>query len=217
MLERSRPIAETHNRFESGPFAGLLRGHYRVGQIDPPWRFFTWSPRGRGKCPDQHYHCEELEKLKALPIGELMAADAWVFLWVIQTHFPAALELLSAWGFEYKTVGFVWVKMPKQWRPDEIPLRLRPRTGLGYYTRSNSEQCWIASRGDGVKRQDRGVDQVIYAAIREHSRKPDEVARRIDRLVGDVPRIELFAREQRPGWAAWGDQIQLNLFGGGNQ
>jgi N6-adenosine-specific RNA methylase IME4 len=112
-------------------------------------------------------------------------------------------------GFECKTVGFVWVKMPKYWSADQLPLRVRPKMGCGYYTRANSEQCWIARRGKGVKRRSNRVEQVVYAPVREHSRKPDEVPRRIDQLVGDVPRIELFAREQRPGWVAWGDQINL--------
>jgi N6-adenosine-specific RNA methylase IME4 len=85
--------------------------------------------------------------------------------------------------------------------------------GCGYYTRANSEQCWIARRGKGCKRIDRSVDQVIHAPVREHSRKPDEMYARIERLFGDVPRIELFAREQRSGWSAWGDQLHLNLFG----
>jgi N6-adenosine-specific RNA methylase IME4 len=196
-------------------FAGLRRRYYRVAHIDPGWRFRTWSPRGRGKCADRHYRCEELDRLKALPVSELMAPDAVLFLWVIQTHLPVAHELLEAWGFEYKTVGFVWVKMPKHWSPDQLPLRIRPKMGMGYYSRSGTEQCWIARRGKGCKRLDRRVDQVIYAPVREHSRKPDEASVRIERLFGDVPRIELFAREQRPGWRAWGDQVQFNLFGGG--
>src|SRR5262249_7911170 len=122
-----------------------------------------------------------------------------------------ALRVLEAWGFEYRTVAFVWLKMPALWREGLFPLRIRPRIGLGYHTRSGSEQCWLALRGKGYKRQSMAVEQVLFAPIREHSRKPEEVARRIDLLIGDIPRIELFAREQRPGWSAWGDQ--LNLFG----
>jgi N6-adenosine-specific RNA methylase IME4 len=79
--------------------------------------------------------------------------------------------------------------------------------GLGYHTRSGTEQCWLAIRGHGYKRQAMDVEQAVFAPVREHSRKPDEVIERIERLVGDVPRIELFAREQRPGWTAWGNEI----------
>jgi N6-adenosine-specific RNA methylase IME4 len=196
-------------RFKSGAFVGLPRGYFRVALIDPAWKFRAWSPRGRGKSADRHYRCEELDEIIAHPVPELMADDALLFLWVVQTHFPQALMLLEAWGFECKTVGFVWVKMPKYWSADQLPLRVRPKMGCGYYTRANSEQCWIARRGKGVKRRSNRVEQVVYAPVREHSRKPDEVPRRIDQLVGDVPRIELFAREQRPGWVAWGDQINL--------
>jgi N6-adenosine-specific RNA methylase IME4 len=207
-------LDQTHTRFESGPFAGLPRGHYRVALADPGWKFRTWSPRGEGKSAGRHYRCEELEQIMLLPVGELMAPDSVLFLCVVQTHFPAAMQVIEAWGFEFKSVGFVWVKMPKRWNMDQFPLRIRPKMGCGYYSRANSEQCWIARRGKGCKRLDRGVDQVIYAPVREHSRKPDEMYARIERLFGDVPRIELYAREQRPGWSAWGDQVQLNLFGG---
>jgi N6-adenosine-specific RNA methylase IME4 len=84
--------------------------------------------------------------------------------------------------------------------------------GMGYHTRSGSEQCWLALRGKGYRRQNRAVEQIVFAPVREHSRKPDEVAARIDRLVGDVPRIELFARAQRAGWAAFGSEV--GKFGG---
>jgi N6-adenosine-specific RNA methylase IME4 len=152
-----------------------------------------------------------------LPVVKLMASDAVLFLCVVQTHLPAAMQVIEAWDFEYKTVGFDWIKMPKRWGADQLPLRMRPKMGCGYYTRANSEQCWIARRGRGCKRLDKGIDQVVYASVREHSRKPDEMYARIERLFGDVPPIELYAREQRPGWSAWGDQVQLNLFGGGGQ
>jgi N6-adenosine-specific RNA methylase IME4 len=98
--------------------------------------------------------------------------------------------------------------MPKLWSEGLFPLRIRPRMGLGYHTRSGTEQCWLATRGKGYKRQSMAVEQVVFAPIREHLRKPDEVANRIDRLVGDAPRIEL-PRAQRPGWTAWGDQVGL--------
>jgi N6-adenosine-specific RNA methylase IME4 len=207
-------LDQTHTLFESGPFAGLPRGYYRVALIDPPWTFHAWSHRGEGKSASRHYRCEELEQIMSLPVGELMAPDSVLFLCVVQTHLLAAMQVIEAWGFEFKSIGFVWVKMPKRWGADQVPLRIRPRMGCGYYTRANSEQCWIARRGKGCKRLDRGIDQVIYAPVREHSRKPDEMYARIERLFGDVPRIELYAREQRPGWSAWGDQVQLNLFGG---
>jgi N6-adenosine-specific RNA methylase IME4 len=197
-------------QFETGPFAGLLRGYFRILFADPGWRFRTWSPRGRSKCADRYYRCEELEQIKSLPVAELMAPDSILFLCVVQTHLPAALQVIEAWGFEFKSVPFIWVKMPKGWSADQVPLRIRPKMGQGYYTRANAELCFIARRGKGCQR----LDKVFHAAVREHSRKPDEMFACIERLFGnDVPRIELYAREQRPGWAAWGDQLQLNMFG----
>jgi N6-adenosine-specific RNA methylase IME4 len=201
-------------RFESGPFAGLPRGYFRIALIDPPWTFHAWSHRGEGKGACQHYRCQSLEEIIALPVDQLMAADAAVFLWVVQPMFPEALRVITAWNFEYRTKAFVWIKMPKRWNANHLPLRIRPRMGLGYHTRSGTEDCWLALRGKGYRRQSMGVEQVVYAPIREHSRKPDEVRVRIDQRVGGIPRIELFAREQAPGWNAWGDELQLNLFGG---
>jgi len=209
-------LDQLHTCFECGPFAGLPRGHFRIGYIDPPWTFHAWSHRGEGKGACQHYRCQTLDDIIALPVSELMAPDAPIFLWSIQSMYPEALRVIDAWGFTYRTVAFVWIKMPKTWSEDYLfALRIRPRMGLGFHTRAQSEACWLATRGRGYKRQDKAVEQVVFAPTREHSRKPDEVARRIDRLVGDVPRIELFAREQRPGWVAWGDEV--GLFAGGAQ
>jgi N6-adenosine-specific RNA methylase IME4 len=199
--------------FECGPFAGLPRGYYCIGHIDPPWTFHAWSHRGEGKGACQHYCCQSLDDIIALPVDELMAPDAALFFWTIQPMLPEALRIIETWGFTFRAIAFVWIKMPQKWSEHQFPLRIRPRLGLGYHTRSGSECCWLATRGKGYKRQSMAVEQVIFAPIREHSRKPDEVAHRIDRLVGDVPRIELFARQQRPGWATWGDEI--NKFGDG--
>lgn len=200
-------LDQLRSHFECGPLVGLPRGHFHVAHIDPPWTFHAWSHRGEGKGACQHYSCQSLEDIIALPVDQLMAPDAAIFLWTVQPMYPEAMRVIEAWGFAFRTVAFVWIKMPHKWSPDQQPLRIRPRMGLGYHTRSGSEACWLATRGKGYKRQSMGVEQVVFAPLREHSRKPDEVAHRIDRLVGDVPRIELFAREQRPGWVVWGDEV----------
>jgi N6-adenosine-specific RNA methylase IME4 len=195
--------------FTSGPFVGLPQQHFRIGYVDPPWNFHAWSHRGEGKGACQHYQCQDLDTLKALPIGDLMAPDSALFCWVVQPMLPEALQVLAAWGFSFRTVAFVWIKMPASWSEHQLPLRIRPRMGLGYHTRSGSEQCWLAIRGRGYKRQSMGIEQVVHAPVREHSRKPDEVAARIEQLVGSVPRIELFARQQRSDWVAWGNEANL--------
>jgi N6-adenosine-specific RNA methylase IME4 len=187
------------------PFHGLPRGGFRVLYADPPWRFKAWSHRGEGKGATQHYPCMSLEEICALPVAELAADDAALFLWVVQPMLPEAERVIKAWGFTFKTVAFVWIKMPPSWTP-ESP-RHEPRLGLGYHTRSGAEQCWLAVRGRGYRRQAQGVPQVLHAPIRRHSQKPDEIATRIERLVGDVPRVELFARGRRDGWRRWGNEI----------
>jgi len=201
-------LDQLHSSFECGPFVGLPRGYFRIAHIDPPWTFHAWSHRGEGKGACQHYRCQSLEDIIALPIDQLMAPDAAIFLWVVQPMYPEAMRVLDAWGFTYRTAAFVWIKMPQRWSEDQLPLRIRPRMGLGYHTRSGSEHCWLATRGKGYKRQSMAIEQVMFA--------PDEVARRINRLVGDVPRIELFAREQRPNWVCWGDQVGKFSTGGGS-
>lgn|SRR5262249_27863973 len=153
-------LDQSHRRFESGPFVGLPRGHYRVALIDPPSRFQAWSHRGEGKSPFRYYCCQSLEEISTLPVDQLMAADSVVFLWVVQTMLPEALHVLEAWDFKFKTVAFVWNKMPKRWSEDQLPLRIRPRKSLGHHTRSGSEQCWLAARGLGYERQSRNVGKL---------------------------------------------------------
>jgi N6-adenosine-specific RNA methylase IME4 len=170
---------------------------------DPPWRFATWSGEravsARAQAGDP-YPTMTLADLRAMRIGEALAArDAVLFLWVVDAHFAEAWSLLRAWGFAYKTVAFVWVKTTLDGRS--------PKMGMGKWRRGESEQCWLATRGrPRVLAHD--VRQVIVAPLREHSRKPDEQYARIERLAAG-PRIELFARERRRGWAARGDQTDL--------
>ena len=199
--------------FTTGPFVDLPRGHFNCAHIDLPWSFATWSHRGQGKGASQHYQTSSFDRLAALPVPQLVAPDAVLFFWVVQPLLPEAMQILAHWGFTFKTVAFYWVKMPAKWT--EASGRVRPRLSLGYHTRSGAEQCWLAVRGRGYKRQSQGVEQVIHAPIREHSRKPDQAAERIELLVGDVPKIELFARTQRPGWTAWGNEV--DRFDGGGR
>jgi N6-adenosine-specific RNA methylase IME4 len=137
-----------------------------------------------------------LEQIKALPVAEIAAPDAALFLWAIDSMLPAAFEVIEAWGFTFKTVGFTWAKTNAK-SPGYF-------TGLGYWTRCNPEQCLLATRGR-PRRLNRDVPQLIVAPRREHSRKPDEVRNRIQRLVaGDY--CELFARESAPSWVSWGNE-----------
>ena len=146
-----------------------------------------------------------------------------LFLWVVNTHLPEALELIKAWGFEYQTKGFIWIKTNKRARfdPDLLPfipvletelieLPVSDRNfhiGNGFHTRANPEDCLLASTGH-PQRLRKDVRQLVFAPIREHSRKPDEVRERIERLYPG-PYLELFARESAPGWDSWGNEVGL--------
>lgn len=132
----------------------------------------------------------DIDEIKALPVGKLAAVDCALFLWITFPCIYEALDILNAWGFVYKTVAFVWVKQNRQsnglfW-------------GMGYWTRANAEFCILAIRGR-PRRKSAGVHQVILSHVEVHSKKPDEVRERIVTLMGDLPRIELFARQQTPG------------------
>jgi N6-adenosine-specific RNA methylase IME4 len=129
----------------------------------------------------------------------MAATDCALFLWATDPLLPKALQLIEKWGFEYKTVGFYWVKQ------NEASAGFF--TGLGYWTRANPEQCLLATRGKPARKA-KDVRRLVVDRRREHSRKPDEVRERIERLV-DGPYLELFARETKRGWDCWGNEAGL--------
>ena len=131
-----------------------------------------------------------------------MAPDSAFFLWTTFPQIPDALRLIKAWGFHYKTVAFVWLK--KNRKADSWFY------GMGFWTRSNAEVCLLATRGH-PKRQAANVHQFIISPVREHSRKPDETREKILALMGDVPRVELFARQSPPGWDVWGNEVEPTM------
>lgn len=200
-MSEGAPQSDLH---PSHPFAGLPAEHYRAILADPPWQFETWSHRGQGRGASQHYDTMPTDAICRLPVATLAAKNCTLFLWGTWPHLPDALRVVTAWGFTFKTCGFVWVKLrtkaPTLWCDLNQMFK-----GLGYGTRSNTEFCLRATRGTPGAANDRGIDQVIVAPRREHSRKPDEQYDRIERLV-DGPYLELFARNRRPGWDAWGNQ-----------
>lgn len=182
------------------------RRKYGVILADPPWSFRNWSAKGTGRNAVSHYDCLDFSALAALPVADLAADDCALFLWATDPLLPRALELIEAWGFEYKTVAFYWVKLNSAAKHDGDYF-----TGLGYWTRANPEQCLLATRGK-PSRQAKDVRRLVVEKRREHSRKPDCVRERIERLVAG-PYLELFARETKHGWDRWGDQVEL--FDGG--
>ncbi len=143
-----------------------------------------------------------LQEIKALPVESIADTDSALFLWVTYPCLKEGLEVMDAWGFTYKTVAFAWIKQNK--RSDSL------FWGMGYWTRSNTEICLIGTRGH-PKRIGRSVHQVVISHIEEHSKKPDEVGKRIVELMGDVPRIELFARRRMAGFDVWGNEVESDI------
>lgn len=192
-------------------------GGFEMIMADPPWSFENFSEAGEGRNPKAHYGCLPLEAIAAIPVSSLAARDAVLFLWATNPMVPEALVLMRAWGFSFKTMG-TWVKRTA---------RGKDAFGTGYCLRSSNEPFLIGTRGQPrparnvrstVASYDRGADLrpgagwpetvvTIEARTREHSRKPDEAFAAAEALLPDARhRIELFSRETRPGWAAWGNE-----------
>lgn len=143
-----------------------------------------------------------VDQLCALPVSKLTAPDSALFLWATFPQLPEALRLIKAWGFTYKTVAFVGLKLNKKTRSWFY--------GLGFWTRSNAEICLLATKGHPQRKSSR-IHQFIISPIEQHSKKPNEVRKKIVALMGDIPRIELFARQRTPGWDIWGNEVTSDI------
>jgi N6-adenosine-specific RNA methylase IME4 len=137
-----------------------------------------------------------------LPIKNISADDCVLFMWVTMPKLNECFDVIKAWGFEYKTCAFTWVKKNK--KSDSLFM------GMGRWTRANSELCLLATKGK-PKRVAANVHSVIVSPIEQHSKKPDETRTRIVQLCGDLPRVELFARQKTDGWDAWGNEVTCDI------
>lgn len=173
------------------------RHRYATIYSDCPWKFLTRSPKGLGRSADKHYPTMTIKDIKALPISELAAKNCVLLFWVTDPFLKIGLDIIEAWGFKYKTIAFDWVKL----NPKSPGFHM----GNGYWTRSNPERVLLATRG-APKRIAKDVRQLIISRRREHSRKPDELYDRIERLVPG-PYIELFGRTEREQWDSWGHHV----------
>ena len=173
---------------------------YNIIYSDPAWTYRVWSKKGAGRTASHHYDVMDIDDIKALPVQSISADDCALFIWVTFPNLIEGLDVINAWGFTYKTCAFTWVKRNKKSPGFHF--------GMGYYTRANAELCLLATKGKVLERKSRKVRQIVDAPIRRHSEKPLEVADRIVELFGDLPRIELFAREKHSsGWDYWGNEI----------
>ena len=175
---------------------------YKIIYADPPWQYKVYSKKGLGRSAESHYRTMSLEDIQALPVGELADSDCALFMWTTIPLLKDCFSVMKAWGFDYKTIAFVWIKLNR--KSDSL------FWGMGHWTRANAELCMLATRGH-PKRKSAGVHQVIISHIEEHSKKPDEARERIIQLVGDLPRVELFARQKTDGWDVWGNEVDCDI------
>lgn len=183
---------------------------FNIIYADPPWNFKTYSDKGKDRSAENYYKVMTLEDIKNLPVKNITDKDAVLFMWVTQPRLHQTFDIIKAWGFEYKTIAFIWVKQVKGKAAVEVDFLEEKdyRMNLGYWTRANGEICLLATKGK-PQRINADVKQVIAEPLREHSRKPDSTRDKIVRLLGEKPtKIELFAREQFPGWDCWGDEVE---------
>ena len=179
-----------------------MNGNYQLIYADPPWQYRDQCHSGQ-RGAGYKYDLMSLDTLKALPVADIAAPDCLLAMWWVPPMPLEALAVVEAWGFRLVTMkGFTWHKLTKHGKD---------HFGMGNWTRANSEDCLFAVRGK-PRRVSAGVRQMITARRPErHSEKPAEARHRLERLMGDVPRVELFARCTVAGWASWGDEVTPGL------
>ena len=165
-------------------------GKYGIIYADPPWQYERRTVNG---AAEKHYPTMSIPELCALPVADLAAKDSALFLWATFPQLKDAFRVIEAWGFQYKTLAFLWLKQNR-------------KADSWFYGMG----CLLATRGH-PKRQTAGIHQFVISHIEQHSKKPDEVRDKIVRLMGDLPRVELFARQKAPGWDAWGNEVDCDI------
>ncbi len=168
---------------------------YQIIYADPPW---SYSDQGCQGTMANHYKGMKLEDIKKLSVRGISDENCILFLWATYPMLKEALDVIGAWGFKYKTIAFQWIKLNKK--------NGKPFYGLGRWTRGNTECCLLATKGK-PKRISNSVFQLIQQSITKHSEKPQEARDKILQLMGDLPRLELFARQKIKGWDAIGNEI----------
>lgn len=177
---------------------------YQIIYADPPWSYNVASSKGTSRgVAERYYSVMKPKQIMELPVGNLVD-NGVLFMWATYPNLEVALDVIKSWGFTYKTVAFTWVKIYKHTK--------NPVMGCGYWTRANAEICLLAIKGKNYPRRiNKGVQQIIIEPQRKHSQKPDEARKRIVELMGDLPRIELFARDKVDGWHTWGNECECDI------
>ncbi|KKN76995.1 hypothetical protein LCGC14_0364870 [marine sediment metagenome] len=176
-----------------------MRKKYQIIYADPPWSY-----RNMGNIQataNSHYKTMSQEDIEKLPIQSIVNDNCILFLWATFPKIQEALNVIKAWGFEYKTVGFVWVKKNKNWTNF---------FGVGWYTRSNAEVCLIGVKGKAPKISN-SIGSIVETIREYHSKKPYIIRKKIVEFSGDILRIELFARQKTEGWDVWGNEVESDI------
>lgn len=174
---------------------------FNIIYADPPWKYNKRVGKKKtrfGGGADAHYPMMDLQDIMNLPVANIAADNCALFLWTTFPYLDKQIKVIEAWGFTYRTLGFSWIKTNKK--------NSQPFFGVGYYAKSNCEVCLLGVKGK-MKPVSNKVSSVVISPLERHSKKPDCVRDRIVELFGDVPRIELFARETAKGWDHWGNEV----------
>jgi len=181
---------------------------YNVIYADPPWHYGSKAAVNNAKgskikALSEHYNTMSLAELKTMPIKNITADDAACFMWVTDSHIDEAIEILKAWGFKYKTIAFNWIKTTSKGNYCK---------NVAPWTMKSSEICLIGTKGAMTKhKQANNIESLVFAERTKHSRKPAEVRDRIEKLFGDLPKLELFARETSLGWDVFGNEVKNSI------
>jgi len=170
---------------------------YNIIYADPAWSYKD-KARAGNRGAECKYPTQSIEWISSMPVKDIADDDCVLFMWVTMPKLNECFDVITSWGFEYKTCAFTWVKRNKisdSWF-----------MGMGSWTRANSELCLLATKGK-PQRVSAGVHSVVDTPIERHSKKPDCVRNKIIELCGDLPRIELFARQKVDGWDCWGNEV----------
>lgn len=172
---------------------------YNIIYADPPWQYDRKGVQG---FAEKVYHTIPVDEICSLPVADIAADDALLFLWATFPKLPEALKAIESWGFKYKSVVFLRLKQNKSGKGWFY--------GLGFWTRGNAEICLLATKGH-PKRQSKKVHQFIISPLRKHSQKPDITRDKIIELAGNLPKIEPFARQKIGGWDTWGNEVDCDI------
>lgn len=176
---------------------------YQIIYADPPWLYDNGGDQKSRGMARGSFKCMPIDEICDLPVQFIADDNAMIFLWATMPKLREALQVIDAWGFRYITCAFVWVK--------ENPKSGGIYSGLGHWLNGNAELCLLGRRGKSLERKSKIVKQILFAPRGRHSEKPAEARQRIETLLGDLPRIELFARQKTPGWDVWGNEVESDI------